>query len=119
MPSTKKLGAGELSERVWIDAKAVDMDSPADGSFVSTFQPLEEVWAKVELVAPGREGVYSGALRVASVYRVTVRWRTPLLTAADNRLRWRDKLLDIGSVDDITMSGQAIILLCQEGLTRG
>lgn len=119
MPSTRKLGAGELSERLWIDSKTVDMGSPPDGSFVSAFQPLEEVWAKVEVVSPGREAVYSGALQVASVYRVTVRWRTPMLTPADNRIRWRGKMLDIGSVDDTTMRGEAITMLCQEGLTRG
>lgn len=110
MKSSKPgINAGKLRHRIQLQQPSVTRD--AFQGAVDSFTTVAEVSAQVEPLG-GQELFNAQAVLAESTHRVTVRYRADV--AADWRVLYGSRVLNIGSVNDVGERRRELELICAE-----
>lgn len=105
--------AGDLRERVRLEL----LSDPSDGvgGQVESWTFVADLWASV-LPTGGRETLEAGALTGVQGWRVRLRWQEGLGTR--HRFVWRDRALNIRSIEDPDGRRQQLLAFCESGVAQ-
>jgi SPP1 family predicted phage head-tail adaptor len=106
----RPLRAGDLNQRVRLQHRITSPDG--GGGFETSWSTIGTLWAKVSpLNSTETLTAQQSESRVS--YQIWVRWRPDL--AADMRLIWRGKVLDVIGVADAGPGVETVRLDCSTG----
>lgn len=100
---------GDLRHRVIIEQPV--RERRPDGSYSESWETRVAAWARVEPLT-GREFWAAAEVNSQVTHRVTMRYRPGLTTR--NRLRFRERTLNIASVLNPDERNQVLQLMCEE-----
>lgn len=104
------MGAGKYDQRVTHLQQIVTRD--AIGGEVIAWEPAGTYWANVRTFVAAERFIAGGEQQQAkSVIQVQIRYRDGV--SVTDRLRWRDQILEITSVEDRDAKKWELSLMCE------
>lgn len=100
---------GRMRERITLESRAGADDGL--GGLTRVWRPVAQVWAAIEMQAPG-EAPHAGGISHALRYRLVVRRRAALSPAW--RIAWRNRHLAITAVDAVPGRADLALLTARE-----
>lgn len=110
------LPAGRLNKRISIEAPADPPVQTASGAVQKTWVPFATVWASFEPLS-GKEIFAAQQYSSEATHRVTIRYRAGLTSKM--RIKLGTRAFDILSEMNEMERNQDIVMICQEGLSKG
>ena len=109
------LAAGAFDQRVTLQVATVTRDALQED--IKTWAKHAEVWARVEPLR-SKEWFAAGQMHVGADYRVTIRWRSDLVSTM--RVVWRGQPLEIVGIPiDVNGRRENLELMCSSGVRDG
>ena len=100
---------GELRHRITIQEKTVVPDG--EGGFVDEWIDKKKVWAKVTVVQ-ARQQYEFNSVGVEATHRVEVRGNVKV--DEKQRIKFKDRILEIKTIEDIEERGIRKVITCRE-----
>lgn len=105
---------GNRTRRVSIEARNTTKD--AAGQVIEGWSVVRETWASIATLTGG-EALRAQAIVASASVEIEMRYRPGITEAM--RVRYGDRLYDIGAVIDVDMRHETLRLICTTGLNRG
>lgn len=103
--------ARNLSQKITIQSPSSTVDDR--GQISGTWSDVATRYAQIRKMS-GREATASNQLYAAATWKVRIRWERDLVLSTDYRIKYGDKFLLIGSINNVKERNQEYEMLCSE-----